>query len=797
MIEPKPETKSATIRYFGDYVLLGEIARGGMGIVYNARQIRLNRRVALKLIRSGEMATEKEVRRFRTEAEAAARLDHPHIVPIYEIGTHDGHPFIAMKLIEGDSLADQLAMAKTAGAGSPPPTSTGHPAHDQRVAAQCIAKLARAVAHAHARGVLHRDIKPGNILIDAHGEPHLTDFGVAKLVEREALQTVTHALVGTPDYMSPEQATGSGGTVTAASDLYSLGAVFYTLLTGRPPGERSLTHGPPRYPSAAWPEPVSPRIINRTIAPSLEIICLKCLETDPARRYPDAQSLAQDLERWLANEPIRARPNGPGVRVAKWLRRNPVVTGIAATLFLGGFMGWGGANWLAKRSRPSVFTPPTPDKPIRVTTSDTALQALANHAYGLQSSLETIVTLPATPSPGDVVRLQGLGSGGWSVSLNSNQVILTDKLGVGEAGRHWINRGGDRQWNTVASSSDGQRLIATDFGYRRRGGEIWVSSDAGEHWKSVAPLRLWNGCAMSANGDLLAAAAAFGKLYLSTNFGQTWRSSEPRRNWAAIACSSDGQRLVALDNGTNSAGGHIYVSVDRGLTWTAREAQRHWFNVGSSDDGLLLAAGVGEANYRGELVTGFVYVSRDGGTNWTSCLTDRPRCWRGLSVSPDGRTLCAVEDNSQQKPGGHVYVSTDGGRTWTPRGPARFWNRISVFPDGRLFAIVRDSVEAIHSLAYSWDLGTNWIECSMPGYWSDTAASRDGRRLVATSGHFNEGRGSGLFTSVPTTWPGAVGAVRGRRGADLELRYVGGGQFEARKATGRILVEGAPIRPGL
>ena len=233
------QKKKATIRYFGDYLLMGEIAEGGMGVVFDARQISLNRRVALKLIRSGARASEGELRRFRVEAEAAARLDHPGIVPIYEVGEHDGQAFLAMKLIEGESLAEKLEArgrsaeaAKTpkAGGGTVAIPSPGRVLDLGRDAARLIAQVARAVAHAHERGVFHRDIKPGNLLSDAAGAPHLTDFGIAKLVENDAHQTISHAMLGTPAYMSPEQAAGQREAISAASDIYSLGAVLHTLL---------------------------------------------------------------------------------------------------------------------------------------------------------------------------------------------------------------------------------------------------------------------------------------------------------------------------------------------------------------------------------------------------------------------------------------------------------------------------------------------------------------------------------------------------------------------------------------
>ena len=209
-------------RSFGDYDLLGELAAGGMGVVYLARQVSLKRAVALKMIRSGNLATAAEVQRFRTEAEAAANLDHPHIVPIYEIGEHEGQHYFSMKLIEGGDLGELNAACKT------------RDAQWLRRSAQLVATMARAVHHAHQRGVLHRDIKPTNILLDEEGQPHLTDFGLAKVAQQGRDLTQTIAILGTPHFMAPEQAAGKAREVTIAADIYSLGAVFFELLAGRP-----------------------------------------------------------------------------------------------------------------------------------------------------------------------------------------------------------------------------------------------------------------------------------------------------------------------------------------------------------------------------------------------------------------------------------------------------------------------------------------------------------------------------------------------------------------------------------
>jgi WD40 repeat protein/predicted Ser/Thr protein kinase len=308
---------AAVGRSFGDYEVLAELGQGGMGVVYRARQKSLNRPVALKVIRAAALASPEDRRRFRNEAEIVALLDHPNIVPVHEVGEHDGRLYFSMKLVEGGSLAGQLDRFRD----------------DQPAAARLLIAVARAVHHAHQRGVLHRDLKPSNILLDADAKPHVTDFGLAKRVAADSSLTQSGALVGTPSYMAPEQAAGQKGQVTTATDVYGLGAVLYALLTGRPPFQAGSALE--TLEQVRQGEPKAPGTVRPGVDRELETACLKCLEREPERRYASAEELARDLERWLGHEPILARRPTLFDRLAKWTRRHrALVTAAAAFLLL-------------------------------------------------------------------------------------------------------------------------------------------------------------------------------------------------------------------------------------------------------------------------------------------------------------------------------------------------------------------------------------------------------------------------------------------------------------------------------
>ncbi len=315
-----PSTGETILAVLGDYTLLEEVARGGMGVVYRAEQRGLGRTVAIKRILKGHLASEEEIQRFRVEAEAAATLDHPHIVPIYEIGETEGQPFYVMKFVDGGGLGQHLPRYR----------------QDPRAAAQLMATIARAVHHAHQRGILHRDLKPGNILLDREGQPYVTDFGLARRLEGQVGMTQTGVIVGTPEYMAPEQARAQK-SLTTAVDVYALGGILYTLLGGSPPFKReNILETLMQVIDAPVP---SLRARHAELPRDLELICLKCLEKDPGRRYESAEALALDLERWLDHVPIQARPASTVERFMLWCRRQPALAATSALAILGVVLG--------------------------------------------------------------------------------------------------------------------------------------------------------------------------------------------------------------------------------------------------------------------------------------------------------------------------------------------------------------------------------------------------------------------------------------------------------------------------
>jgi WD40 repeat protein len=437
---PAPVHAGEMGRCFGDYELLQELGRGGMGVVYRARQVKANRIVALKMILSGQLAGTADLARFRTEAEAAATLDHPNILPLYDVGEHDGQPYFSMKLVESGSLAQHIEKLVA----------------QPREAARLVAALARAVHHAHQRGIVHRDLKPANVLLDSAGVPYVTDFGLAKLLGpgaagHDAPLTQTGAIVGTPSYMAPEQA-ASRKDLTVAVDVYALGAILYECLTGRPPFREATSLE--TIMAVLEREPARPRQLAPGLDRDLEIICLKCLEKDPGRRYASAAELADDLDRFLRGEPIAARPVGSLWRGLRWARRHPAAVALVALATILLLVVAVGGVVVAERERGRRGAEESAREAAVADRDEKA--RLLRRAEGLRLTAQSQVVLAAQPDLALLLALEG-------ARLHPNHLSHNAVLGAMES----VQNGREAQRllghaagvSFVAYSPDGSRIV--------------------------------------------------------------------------------------------------------------------------------------------------------------------------------------------------------------------------------------------------------------------------------------------------------------------------------------------------
>ncbi|MCP5521842.1 MAG: protein kinase [Verrucomicrobiales bacterium] len=391
------------MRHVGDYELLEAIARGGMGVVYQARQQSLRRTVALKMLAGGHHSSEGFRKRFRQEAETVARLQHANIVPIYEVGEHEGLPYFSMEYVPGKNLAE---------------LTREQPLQPNR-AAELVRTVAEAVHYAHEQGVLHRDLKPSNILLGADERPRVTDFGLARLVDAESELTRSGDTLGTPGYLPPEQASSKWGKVGRQSDVYSLGAVLYHLVTGRPPFMAgTVTETLEQVGSVA---PVSPRTLNPGVPRDLETICLKCLEKEGRRRYSSAEELAVELNRFLRQEPIMARPVGDWERMWRWMRRRPVLSGWIGATAIAVLLGLVGTSWALQRARVNLLREQLANQRLRMAHVEESIQA-GESLRSLENLREVIAKGPAFEAA--VARaLALLNSEDWLIPLASQESI--------------------------------------------------------------------------------------------------------------------------------------------------------------------------------------------------------------------------------------------------------------------------------------------------------------------------------------------------------------------------------------
>ncbi len=626
---------NAVARSFGDYFLIRKIASGGMGVIYLARQESLRRTVALKTILAGDLASHDEIQRFRQEAEAAAQLDHSGIVPIFEVGEHQGQHYFSMGYVEGGSLSDRIKD------GPLPP----------RHAAELVRQVAEAVAYAHERGIIHRDLKPSNILLDREGHAKVTDFGLAKQVHGLTHLTLTGQVLGTPSFMAPEQAAGKTDEVGPAADVYSLGALLYCLVTGRPPFQAATPVETLRQ--VLEREPAAPRQLNGAVSRDLETICLKCLQKEPGKRYESALALANDLRRLLAGEPIRARPIGGLERLSRWCRRNKLVAALSCGILAALLVGMVTTSYFAIQWRREAHV-----------SEASAVQARENEAQAREARDLSDRRWYAAEL--------GLALQEWEKGLIATLLRRLDALRVPHPGApdlrgfEWYYlqrlchldlrtlRGHTEPVHAVAFSPDG-RLVASGGGDLTKPGMIII-------WDSATGLvvRSWaghaeciNSLAFSPDGKRLASAGGRfnqpGEVKIwdpATAQEQLALSGQSAPVWS-VAFSHDGQRLAAASTGVDAVG-----------RWLTGEALL--WDLSHHTQALHLR--------------GFEAVVRS------------------VAFSPDGRHLASASGGGTVK----VWSASSGQEILTLREPMSDVSSVTFSPDGRQLAVgARDGVTRV------------------------------------------------------------------------------------------------------
>jgi WD40 repeat protein len=675
------------------YEIVGELGRGGMGVVYKARHLRLDRLVALKMILSGVYAGPHELARFRTEAEVIARIQHPNIVQIFDVGEAplaggDGCPFLSLELVEGGSLARKLT-------GRPLPA---------REAAGLVQSLARAIHAAHQLGIIHRDLKPGNILLTADGTPKITDFGLAKRVDAETTGTQSGVLMGTPEYMAPEQAAGKSKEIGPATDVYALGVILYELLTGRPPfkGQTSLD----TLQQVLSDEPVPPSRLQPKVPRDLETICLKSLQKEPARRYTSAAALADDLERFQAGRPILARPVGTLERTLRWCRRNPAATGLVAALLIGASVSLYFA--IQAEIRAGAYLK---QKNRANTTADELRASVDREKETAKREREKAEQLRGLLY---VARMSALRQSWEEGNLTRIRSALDQHLSQpGEKDlRQWEWHYQYRLCHGELRTLRGPKIGVLCAAFSQDG--RWLAAGTSGNSLSPATVEIWD----LANGREVYKLAGHDGPVLS------------------VAFTPDGRRLISASQlgVTNGGGSHGTIKV---WNLASGEELNSW-RTPSFDDRI----GVVLSPDRTQLVLPChgqlrVWDPRSGQElRGIDAPQGHPPNWSALAYSPDGRWLASMSGSMQGKSTGiQLWDAASGRSVRTIGGKA---SCLAFSPEGRRLLAGSDD-NGGHGELKLWDVPTGQELCTFPGQTSavlNVAFSPDGWRVASIA---NEG----------------------------------------------------------
>ena len=753
----------------GDYELLEEIARGGMGVVYRARQLSLNRLVALKVVLHGPFSSKDFVRRFQQEARAVAALRHPNIVTIYDVGEHDGNHFIALEFVEGANFADLVR-------DRPLPA---------RRAAGYLQIIAQAVEHAHQRGVLHRDLKPSNILLDVFDQPRITDFGLAKLANQDLALTVTGQVLGSPNYMPPEQAAGKFSDSTEASDVYSLGAILYELLTAHPPFQGETLQAILAQVQNA--DPLPPLKLNPGIPVDLQTICLKCLQKDPARRYASARELAEDLGCFLEGRPIRARPVSPIERTWLWCRRRPLLAALSTGLVLAVILGVAGIVWQWRQAERHAqgelkqrLIAEQDDAATRLNLYAADIAVAAQQVQNGYRGLARGTLAGLRPAPGaadlrgfewrylwqlsrgdELITLRGhtnivgcaafspdgarlaTGSHDGTVRIwNANSGAFITTLNVTTSAVWSVGFTPDARW-LMASCNENVQMWDTATWRRSTNypgelaalsarGNFLATADSSPFFYEVAgPVRVWNwrtgqllarfdqpgrAVALSPDGSLLAVAGANTGLTVYTVASQKVVRQWPTRDpvWS-LNFSPDSRRLLATDWSKDVS---VWPLADSSPPQIISGHQFHvWSAVFSPDGGSIATASSDQTVRLWDAATLATKAVLHGHSSEVWCVM----------FSPDGRLLATGSKDQT------VMLWPTTVTTRQDELPNEFHSRPLFSPDGQWLVTVDPDTKT----STLWNAGDlSLVRSNLAGGWQVLGFSRDGGELAT----FDDGK---------------------------------------------------------